>query len=148
MHAISARRASRAILILAAVSVVSLLWGGAATASAKQVRAISNCKSPKYKPAMFIIACGDAGLIAQNLSWSSWTRNQAVGAGTGDINTCNPNCASGNHLSAPISLTLSKPRTCPNGARIFTKLFYRWTGAVPTGVPSGSVPIGCKLLAL
>lgn len=149
-------RASRAILIGGAVSVSALVLGVAgattggpqATASGKQVRAISNCKSPKYKPAMFIIACGDAGLIANGLSWSSWTRGQAVGAGNGDINTCNPNCVSGGKLSAPISLTLSKPRTCSSGARIFTKLFYRWTGAVPTGPPSGSISIGCKLLGI
>ena len=142
------RRASRAILIFGAVSVISLLWGGAATASAKQVRAVSNCKNARYKPVQFVIACGDAGLIANTLSWSSWTKSQAVAAGTGDINTCNPDCASGGRLSAPISLTLTKPRTCRNGKRIFSKLFYRWTGAVPTGPPSGTVPIGCKLLGI
>jgi hypothetical protein len=142
------RRASRAILILAAASAVFLLWGGVATAGAKQVRAVSNCKNPRYKPAQFIIACGDAGLIANNLSWASWTRNQASGAGTGSINTCNPNCASGGRLTGPISISLSKPRTCTNGKRIFTKLFYRWTGAVPSGPPSGTVPIGCKLLGI
>jgi hypothetical protein len=143
------RRISRAIAVAGVLSACALLFGGVtATASAKQVRAVSNCKSPKYKPAMFIIACGDAGLIANGLSWSSWTKSQAVGAGNGDINTCTPDCASGGRLSATISLTLSKPRTCSNGARIFTKLFYRWTGAVPTGPPSGSVPIGCKLLGI
>jgi hypothetical protein len=134
---------------MAALLASALLWGGlAATAGAKPVRAISNCKSARYKPVQFIIACGDAGLIARNLSWSSWTKSEAVGAGTGDINNCNPDCASGGRLSAPISITLSKPRTCSNGRRIFTSLFYRWTGAVPTGPPSGSVPIGCKLFAI
>jgi hypothetical protein len=49
-----------------------------------------------------------------------------------------------------MSLRASKPVTCSNGRRIFSKLSYTWTTGAPVGnAPDhGSVPVGCKLAAL
>ncbi len=47
-----------------------------------------------------------------------------------------------------MQLLLSKPRTCSNGQRLFTKLRYTWTSGAPVGPASGSVPVGCKLANL
>jgi hypothetical protein len=47
-----------------------------------------------------------------------------------------------------MQLLLTKPRTCANGRRLFTKLRYTWTAGAPVGPASGSVPVGCKLAGL
>jgi hypothetical protein len=145
-----------AILLAAAVAVtatgVSAVAGAdpGARSSGKLPLLISNCAKPKFKPANVILACGDASLGATGVSWSSWGRKAAVGNGTGQLNDCKPDCASGKTKTAPMYLRASKPHTCANGRRIFTKLAYTWTSGAPVGnVPdSGSVPVGCKLAGI
>jgi hypothetical protein len=148
-------RLSRALIVLgvslAAMSVAASAAGAGdpeASASGKRVLLISNCKKARFEPKMVIIACGDAGLIAQGLTWPSWSQKTAQGVGTGVIKTCNPNCAQGGTASGPIALLLSKPQHCSNGLRLFSKLRYAWIQAPPTGPQSGSVPMGCKLASL
>ncbi len=121
-----------------------------ASASGKPPLLISSCAKPKFKPATVILACGDASLGATGVVWSRWGQKAAVGAGTGQLNDCNPDCARGHVKTAPMSLRASKPHTCSNGRRIFTRLAYTWTSGAPVGnLPdSGSVPVGCKLLNL
>jgi hypothetical protein len=88
------------LLILVAAVVAPCLCAAAAaspvaTESGKRVQLIANCFKPKFKPADVIIACGDASLGARGMTWSTWTRKRADGAGTGQINDCNPDCAHG-----------------------------------------------------
>jgi hypothetical protein len=137
----------------AAIATSSAAIAGGPTAEAsggKLPLLIGNCAKPKFKPANVILTCGDASLGATNVAWSAWTRKAAVGNGTGQINNCKPDCASGKVKTAPMSLRASKPQTCSNGRRIFTKLSYTWTSGAPVGhVPDhGSVPVGCKLAGL
>ena len=136
--------------LAAAISVPAGASGPVASSSGKLPLLISNCAKPKFKPANVILACGDASLGATGVTWSSWTRKVAVGGGTGQLNDCNPDCASGKTKTAPMTLRASKPQTCSNGRRVFTKLAYTWTDKAPVGnVPdSGSVPVGCKLANL
>jgi hypothetical protein len=122
--------------------------GPVATASGKRPLLISNCARAKFKPINVIIACGDASLGAREMTWSSWTRKSALGTGTGQVNDCTPDCVHGTTKMAPMQLLLSKPRTCSNGRRLFTKLRYTWTSEAPAGPLSGSVPVGCKLADL
>ena len=132
------------IAVAAAVGVA-----GMAQAGSKPLL-IANCAKPKFKPANVILTCGDASFGATGVSWTSWTPKAAVGNGTGQLNDCKPNCASGKVKTAAISLRASKPQTCSNGRRVFTKLAYTWTAGAPVGnVPDhGSVPVGCKLAGL
>jgi hypothetical protein len=136
--------------LLSIGSIPALAEGPAATTSGKLPLLISNCAKAKLRPANVILACGDASLGATNVIWSSWTRKKAVGAGTGQLNDCKPDCAHGKTKTAPMQLRASKPHTCPSGRRIFTKLSYTWTSGAPVGnVPdSGSVPLGCKLAGI
>jgi len=149
---------------LLAISIAGVLACGAsgalpaaadpgASASATRVMVISNCNTAKFKPKSVVIACGDAGLIAKGLTWSSWTGKTAAGGGTGVIETCVPDCASGGTRSGPLELTLSKPTTCSRGVRIFSKVRYTWTSGAPTGPDgkpvgpnSAAIGLGCKLL--
>jgi hypothetical protein len=146
----------KAVLPIVVAAIVAVCVSAAAVASpvasesGKRVQLIANCFKPKFKPKDVIIACGDASLGARGMTWSTWTRKKADGNGTGQINDCNPDCASGTTKSAPMELQLSKPQLCSNGKRVFAKLRYIWTSGPPIAetVASGSVPIGCKLAAL
>lgn len=131
-----------ALLAILAVGVTTADAGG------KRPLLISNCAKAKFKPINVIIACGDASLGAREMTWSSWTRKSALGTGTGQVNDCTPDCVHGTTKNAPMQLLLSKPRTCSNGRRLFTKLRYTWTSGAPVGPASGSVPVGCKLANL
>ncbi|MFL5908922.1 MAG: hypothetical protein ACJ75Z_15160 [Solirubrobacterales bacterium] len=133
-----------------ATSAVAGASGPVATTSGKLPLLVGNCAKPKFKPATVILACGDASLGATNVVWTAWTKKAAVGNGTGQLNDCNPNCAQGKTKTAPMTLRASKPQTCSNGKRIFTKLAYTWTTGAPVGnVPDhGSAPVGCKLIGL
>lgn len=147
-------RALAGVAMAAALALAGAAIAGAngpvASASGKKPLLIANCNKPKFKPANVILACGDASLGATNVVWSGWGQKAALGAGTGQENDCKPNCAQGKTKTAPMSLRASKPKTCSNGRRIFTKLAYTWTAGPPIGnVPSsGSVPVGCKLANL
>ena len=137
--------------IIAAIGASSVATAGpVAGSSGKLPLLIGNCAKPKFKPANVILACGDASLGATNVVWSTWTRKKAVGAGTGQLNDCKPDCARGKTKTAPMQLRASRPRTCSNGRRIFTKLSYTWTSGSPVGntPDSGSVPVGCKLAGI
>jgi hypothetical protein len=147
----------KAVLPVALAATIALAASAVAGASepvagesGKLPLLIGNCAKPKLKPANVILACGDASLGATNVSWPTWTRKKGVGAGTGQLNDCKPDCAHGKTKTAPMQLRATKPRTCSNGRRIFTKVSYTWTSGAPVGnVPdSGSVPLGCKLLGI
>jgi hypothetical protein len=142
------RIGTRAVVLIATAAVAAL--AASAVAGGNKPLLIGNCAKPKFKPASVILACGDASLGATNVVWSSWTNKVATGAGTGQLNDCNPNCAQGKTKTAPMSLRASKPQTCSNGKRVFSKLAYTWTSGAPVGnaPDSGSVPVGCKLIGL
>jgi hypothetical protein len=142
------RIGTRAIVLIATAAVAAV--AASAVAGGSKPLLIGNCAKPKFKPASVILACGDASLGATNVVWSSWTNKVATGAGTGQLNDCNPNCAQGKTKTAPMSLRASKPQTCSNGKRVFSKLAYTWTSGAPVGnaPDSGSAPVGCKLIGL
>ncbi len=142
-------------LITVGIAAMALVVSAAAaspvaTESGKRVHLIANCFKPKFKPKDVIIACGDASLGARGMSWSKWTRKKADGTGTGQVNDCDPDCASGTTKTAPMELRLSRPQLCSNGKRVFAKLRYIWTSGPPTPQTpaSGTAPVGCKLAAL
>jgi hypothetical protein len=56
-----------------------------------------------------IYLSGDAGNVVTNLSWSVWSTEEAIGDGTSNYLTCNPNCASGPAYPEHTSITLSDP---------------------------------------
>ena len=120
--------------------------GPEATAAGKRTLLISNCKKGFFEPKKVILACGDAGLIAQGLDWSSWTGKRAEGEGTGVAETCIPDCASGGVAREPIELVLSKPAKCKGGTRLFTKIRYSWPSGAPQGIRADTITLGCRVL--
>ena len=72
-------------------------------------------------PASLILACGDGSIRAVIKRWRTWYLNTAAGTGRVEVNTCQPNCASGRRVAYPAAFTLSAPATV-GGRLYFTKL--------------------------
>ena len=51
----------------------------------------------------------------EGLRWTNWSDREAVGSGTMTGVVCEPTCAQGTKISAPATITLSRPVACPTG---------------------------------
>ncbi len=51
----------------------------------------------------------DAGNVATGLTWHTWTATEAVGTGSRQELSCEPDCAQGAATTYPVTLTLSDP---------------------------------------
>jgi hypothetical protein len=115
----------RVVLSLLAVAALAG-FASAAAFGASHVR-IPGCGGTdraQYKPDKVIVACGDGNFFVVRLEWAKWTRKAASGSGTGKLNDCMPNCAQGQFHRYRVKLIASKPVTCANGKREFTRLAW------------------------
>jgi hypothetical protein len=97
-------------LLLAALPAVAI---AAASTGQVWVTGGHDCRHERYKPKQILIACGDGSETLKDLAWSSWTGSKATGRGTEYRNTCNPSCSAGQFTPYPITITLTKPISCP-----------------------------------
>jgi hypothetical protein len=104
----SVRTTIAAVTVAAAATVLATTTGAVAapSASSTQVKAISSCKSPQYKPTKYILACGDANAGMKNVAYDWWTTKTAHGTATLYYNDCNPNCAAGHFHFVKAEFTL------------------------------------------
>ena len=98
------------IVALLATLLATLVVATPASAASGRRTKVVNCMTVRFEPKSFVIACGDGNIWASKLHYSSWTKNRAAGHGVLNINTCNPNCASGtgDGLTATVAM---RPRT-------------------------------------
>ena len=88
-----------------------------------------------FKPKAIIIACGDAGLVLDDISWRKWGARKAVGTGTAVSKTCNPSCAEGGVKRYPVRIRLGKRRGCPSGPKLqFRRVNYTFTDKKPSSL--------------
>jgi hypothetical protein len=73
-----------------------------------------NCEIPENKPASIMITCADGGIYIEKIKWSTWSQEGATGLGVYSENLCEPNCAEGKRVTAPVNLILSN-LTVQNG---------------------------------
>jgi hypothetical protein len=109
------------------VAVIAVAAFAAATAFGSSHVRIPGCGGvdrAEYKPDKVIVACGDGNFYVTKLEWKKWTRKAASGNGTGKLNDCMPNCAQGQFHSYKVKLIASKPVTCSNGKREFSRLAW------------------------
>jgi hypothetical protein len=66
-----------------------------------------DCETAEYKPETITITCADGGVLVEKIQWSRWSKEGATGTGIYSENLCEPNCAIGKRVSAPVELTLS-----------------------------------------
>ena len=66
-----------------------------------------DCETAEYKPESITITCADGGIFVEKIQWSTWSQEGATGTGIYSENLCEPNCAEGERVTAPVKLTLS-----------------------------------------
>jgi hypothetical protein len=66
-----------------------------------------DCEYPEKKPATITITCADGGISVNKITWNSWSNSGASGTGTFSENLCEPSCAEGKVVSAPVTISLS-----------------------------------------
>jgi hypothetical protein len=119
---------------------------GVISASAASPVKITNCFKASSRPKQLILTCGDANTALSKLSWSSFGGASASATGTFEMNTCNPNCASGKFVKYPVKVKASATRTCKGGLRVYNKLTLQFTARKPPS--SGSLKnwtLGCPI---
>ncbi len=128
---------------LALAAAVALSAFGTALATIPAATAAPSAKKPvlidclnkgTVKPATFVLACADGNDALIHLKWLAWGTT-ASAKGTEEINTCNPNCASGHFkkYGVKVSLFRVKPRPHHPGQRYFTRMGLAYPGKVPHG---------------
>jgi hypothetical protein len=65
-----------------------------------------DCETAQYKPESITITCADGGIFVEKIQWSTWSKEGATGTGIYSENLCEPNCAEGKRITAPVKLTL------------------------------------------
>jgi hypothetical protein len=114
--------------LLAAALVIAAFTLSALSASAASPLKITNCNKSVSKPKSITLACADAGIALNKLSWSSFGGSTAKGKGTFALNTCEPNCAAGKNVSYPVSILATGSKKC-KGASVYSKLTLTFTGS-------------------
>ena len=66
-----------------------------------------NCEIETHKPELIFFTCADGGLYVEKIKWNTWSKEGATGIGIFSENLCDPSCAEGKRVSAPVNLTLS-----------------------------------------
>ena len=95
-----------AVFLSAALAVSLFLSKQSKTISPEQVLTW-DCEIAQYKPESITITCADGGIFVEKIQWSTWSKEGATGTGIYSENLCEPNCAEGKRITAPVKLTLS-----------------------------------------
>ena len=66
-----------------------------------------DCEYPEQKPEAITLTCADGGQYIEDITWNTWSASGAQGTGVYHVNECDPNCAEGDFLSAPVTIQLS-----------------------------------------
>ena len=66
-----------------------------------------NCEIETHKPELIFLTCADGGLYVEKIKWSTWTKDGATGSGIFSENLCEPSCAEGQRVEAPVNLSLT-----------------------------------------
>jgi hypothetical protein len=95
---------------------------------------VVNCVTFEEKPVELVLYCADAGQILNEITWSSWTPTEAIGAGTSTANDCEPSCAEGKDVISAVEIKLTKPITSESGKRVFSNIEIQYEKVQPSGV--------------
>ena len=100
--------------------------------------AVANCIGPaRNRPSTITLACADAGIGIQDLTWTTWTSEGATGQGVLWLNLCQPNCAAGKVAHYPVRVTLSSVQASPHG-QWFKNLALTWESPRPASLPQST----------
>jgi hypothetical protein len=101
---------------------------------------IFDCTAPppaarqsRVKPSSIVLACADNGIGVEDMVWTNWTANGAIGTGKVWENNCKPNCAEGTIGYYPATITLSGVVNTTSNGPLFSQLTARYQTAGPNG---------------
>ena len=66
-----------------------------------------NCEIPVQLPESFYLTCADGGWYVYNIKWQSWGKTEAKATAMYSEKVCEPDCADGYRVEAPVTLTIS-----------------------------------------
>ena len=66
-----------------------------------------NCEIPVQLPESFYLTCADGGWYVYNIKWQSWGEKEARATAIYSENVCEPSCAEGYRVEAPVTLNLT-----------------------------------------
>ena len=66
-----------------------------------------NCEIPVQLPESFYLTCADGGWYVYNIKWQSWDKTEAKATAIYSENVCEPNCAEGYRVEAPVDINIS-----------------------------------------
>ena len=94
-------------VFLSAALAVSLFSAQKTSAPTPEQILTWDCETAAYMPESITITCADGGIFVEKIQWSSWSQKGASGVGIFSENLCEPNCAEGKRVTAPVKITLS-----------------------------------------
>lgn len=124
MNFSDARRSPGWIVLVA--TVAGITWGAftfISHATSSQIY-INNCGTLDYQPDVLYEACADGNTGVGDIDWVDWKKDGATGDGVFAINTCEPDCASGQFLKSRVNITLtgSSPLKIFKGKPVLTHI--------------------------
>lgn len=131
----------RATLLLVAIAILVAVPGMSSAATPRVYVAEDSCGGHAYQPSKIVLACGDGGLFATGLSYSSYGGSTATAAGQLHAHACIPNCAESSFHAFPGTLTLSRVVRCSEGRLYYSRARYRFTHGNPNGLATGTADI-------
>jgi len=122
----------------------------AATGTEQNARVYLATAQDIREPALFAPACahgcqlsGDSTAYLSRMSWPTWTHQIATGTGTYEINSCEPNCATGKVYRVRAFMTLSLPvKVCfPRANRYyFSRISFKFPDGLPPALRGANAP--------
>ena len=94
-------------VFLSAALAVSLFSSQKTSAPTPKQILTWDCETAIYKAESITITCADGGIFVEKIQWSTWGKEGATGRGIYSENLCEPNCAEGKRVTAPVNITLS-----------------------------------------
>lgn len=136
-------RTRTALLPLALAALTVAAVAPAATAAPAGSTVIVDCAGKKVtKPTEIDVACADAGITVQGITWSTWNANTARGRGTLVWNTCLPkDCAGGIVQKYKARIVLDRVASGP-GVTVFSRMRLDFGDAGgPAGLDTGTLTL-------
>ena len=95
-------------IIVAAVSAFAFAQNRTSSDAIKPSQVLTwDCELPEFQPESIMITCGDGGMYISDIKWSTWNSTGATGTATYNVNNCDPDCADGTMLNAPVTVQLT-----------------------------------------
>ena len=116
---------------IVAMTVIALSIGASAAPAVAGHRGRTylpaDCHHLQMRPRSIVFACADGGFFVRRLTWSSWSRDRAVGRGVFHQNACRPSCADGTFHVATGTIHVSHRMRCADRDRfIFRRVAIRF----------------------